>query len=249
MRRLKKLAILLLFVLFIWGCTEVKQQDEEIEEEAHEIMEDDNSSAETTYRFSYKGQEFKIISFFDETLEYARTISENTELDKKAIYTEYVLEPFKEQSSINDITLGDPLSPSWEIEHLEKKTSELLENQEQINKWIEAAISESAELLPGKDTNIYIFPVNPEEWHLINTGGGMSGMTFSESDLLLMIDPSVSEETVKYIVAHEYHHTVNILHNSVPIEYNILDLTIQEGKADYFASIVYPETKVIWKVI
>lgn len=48
-------------------------------------------------------------------------------------------------------------------------------------------------------------------------------------------------------MAHEYHHTVNILHNSVPIEYNILDLTMQEGKADSFASIVYPETKVIWK--
>ncbi|ALC85560.1 hypothetical protein AM499_06800 [Bacillus sp. FJAT-22090] len=244
MRRFKNLSILLLFVMFIWGCTEVKEHNKGIEEEDHEIVDGDNSSNETTYHFSYKGQEFKIISFFDEVLEYARTISENPELDKKAIYTEHVLEPFKEQSSINDITLGDPLSPSWEIEQLEKKTNELLENQEQINNWIEEAIMESAELLTGKDTNIYIFPVNPEEWFLINSAEGISGMTFSESNFLLMIDPSVSEEMLKYTVAHEYHHTVNFLHDGVPIYYNILDLIMIEGKADSFASIVYPETKV-----
>lgn len=247
MRRFKNLLILLLFVMFIWGCTEDKEHNIGIEEEDHEIVDDNNTSVEITHHFSYKGQEFKIISFFDEVLEYTRIISENPELEKNSIYTEYVLVPFKEESSINDITLGDPLSPSWEIEQLEKNMNELLENQEQINKWIEEAILKSAELLPGEDTNIYIFPVNPEEWHLINTGGGLSGMTFSESDFLLMIDPSVSEETIKYAVAHEYHHTVNVLHNSVPIEYNILDLTIQEGKADSFASIVYPETPVIWK--
>ncbi|QEY22195.1 hypothetical protein D0S48_16815 [Psychrobacillus sp. AK 1817] len=247
MRRLIKLSNLLLLVFFIPGCIDGEEQNKGIQEKKHEIVDDKNTSMETTYHFSYKGQEFKIISFFDEVMEYATTISENPELDKKSIYTKYVLVPFKEQSSINDITLGDPLSPSLEIEQLKKNTNELLENQEQINKWIEEAILKSAELLSGKDTNIYIFPVNPEEWHLINTGGGLSGMTFSESDFLLMIDPSVSEETVKYAVAHEYHHTVNILHNSVPIEYNILDLTMQEGKADSFASIVYPETKVIWK--
>lgn len=246
MRRLIIFLILLLSVIFISGCTNVKEQNKVIKEEEHEIVEDFKTPIETTYHFSYKGQEFKIISFFDEVLDYARTISENPELDKKVIYTEYVLEVFKGQSSINDITIGDPLSPSWEIEQLEKKTNELLGNQGQINKWIEEAILKSAELLPGKDTNIYIFPVNPEEWHLINTGGGMSGMTFSESDFLLMIDPSVSEETVKYTVAHEYHHTVNFLYDGIPIDYNILDLILIEGKADSFASILYPETKVIW---
>ena len=248
MRRLIIFSILLLSVIFISGCTNVKEQNKVIKEEEHEIVEDYKTPIETTYHFSYKGQEFKIISFFDEVLEYARTISENPELDKKVIYTEYVLEPFKGQSSIifDRVTEVTLLSPSWQIEQLEKKTNELLGNQGQINKWIEEAILKSAELLPGKDTYIYIFPVNPEEWRLINTGGGMSGMTFSESDFLLMIDPSVSEETVKYTVAHEYHHTVNFLYNGIPIDYNILDLIFTEGKADSFASILYPETKVIW---
>lgn len=247
MRRLIKLSNLLLLVFFISGCIDGEKQNKGIQEKKHEIVDDNNTSMETTYHFSYKGQEFKIISFFDEVMEYATTISENPELDKKSIYTKYVLVPFKEQSSINDITLGDPLSPSWEIEQLEKKTNELLENQGQINKWIEEAILRSAELLPGEDINIYIFPVNPEEWHLINTGGGLSGMTFSENDFLLMIDPSVSEETVKYVVAHEYHHSVNFLHDGIPIDSNILDLVVMEGKAESFASIVYPEARIIWK--
>ena len=244
MRRLIKLSILLLLVFFISGCIDGEKQNKGIQEEKHEIVDDNNTSTEATYHFSYEGQEFKIISFFDEVLKYARTISENPELDKKVIYTEYVLEPFKEQSSLSDIKLGDPLSPSWEIEQLEKKTNELLENQEQINKWIEEAILKSAELLPGEDTNVYIFPVNPEEWHVLNTVGGLSGLTYSENDILLRIDPSVSEEMVKYAAAHEYHHTVNFLHDSIPIEYNILDLILTEGKAEFFTTIVYPEIRV-----
>ena len=247
MRRFINVFIFLILAIFISGCTESIEQNKGTYEKQQGIAEEDNTPTETTYLFTYKGKEFKIISFFDEMLDYAKTISENPELDKKAVYTEHVLEPFLEKSSINEISLGDTLRPSWEIEQLEKKTNELLEKQVQINNWIEDAILKSAELLPGGDTNIYIFPVNPEEWHLINTGGGISGLTFSESDFLLMIDPSVLEESVNYTVAHEYHHTVNFLHDGIPFDSNILDFILTEGKADAFASIVYPETKVIWK--
>lgn len=121
MRRSINFSILLLFVIFISGCTDVKEQNKEIEEEEHGIVDDDNTPTKNTSHFSYKGQEFKIITFFDEVLEYTRVISENPELDKKAIYTEYVLEPFIDKSSLKDITLGDPLSPSSEIEQLEKR--------------------------------------------------------------------------------------------------------------------------------
>lgn len=247
MRRLINVLVFLLLTIFISGCTESIEQNKGIQEKEHEIVDDDNTSTETTYHFTYKGQEFKIISFFDEMLAYVRTISENPELEKKAIYREHVLEPFLEKSSINEISLGDMLRPSWEIEQLEKKTNELLEKQDQINKWIEEGVLKSAELLPGEDINIYIFPVNPEEWHLINTGGGISGMTFSESDVLLMIDPSVLEERVNYTMAHEYHHTVNFLLDGIPIDSNLFDFILTEGKADAFASIVYPDTKAFWK--
>lgn len=247
MKRLIKLSIILLSVFLISGCIEGEEQNQRIQEEKHEIVDDNNISKETTYYFSYKGQEFKIITFFEEVLEYAKTVGENPELDKKVTYTEHVLEPFIEQLSIKDIPLDDMLRPSWDIEQLVKKTNELIEHQGQINKWIEEAIIKSAELLPGEDTNIYIFPVNPEEWHLINTGGGINGMAFSESDFFLMIDPSATEQTIKYSVAHEYHHTVNYLHDGIPIDSNILDLVVMEGKADSFASIVYPEAKIISK--
>ena len=48
-------------------------------------------------------------------------------------------------------------------------------------------------------------------------------------------------------MAHEYHHAVNFLHDGIPIDSNILDLVVMEGKAESFASIVYPEAKIIWK--
>lgn len=251
MRRLINLSILLLFVIFISGCTDVKGQNKGIQEEEHEKVDDDNTPIETTYHFSYKGQEFKIISFFDEVLEYARIISKNPELDRKAIYTEHVLEPFKDKSSLHYLQLGvtqnDPLRPTSRAEELKKNTNELLENQEQINQWIEEAILESAKLLSsGANTSIYLFPVNPEDSFTTYIMDGVTGLAYFGNNVLLMIDPTASKEVIKYAVAHEYHHTVNMTLNGEQSVYSVLDTIITEGKADSFATILYPEINPPW---
>lgn len=238
-------------VILISGCEDVKEQNKGIQEEDHEIVDDDHTPIETTYLFSYKGQEFKIVSFFDEVLEYARIISENPELDKITIYTEQVLEPFKEKSSLHYLQLGvtesDPLRPTSQAEQLRKNTNELLNNQEQINQWIEEAILESSELLTsGEDTSIYLFPVNPENTFTTFILNGVTGYAYFGNNILLMIDPTASKEVIKYTVAHEYHHTVNMTLNGEKSINSILDSIITEGKADYFATILYPDINPPW---
>jgi uncharacterized protein YjaZ len=227
MNRFVNLSSLLLFLIFISGCTDVKE---------------DNNTKVNSYQFSYEGQNFEIIPFYEEVLEYTSRMKGNIlELDQEAIYMESVLEPFNEKSSL-DITLDNSLflSPSLRIEQLEENTNRLLENQEKINLWIEEAILESVELLPSKDTKIHIFPANPEDWFFIEANG-VGGAAFSDNGFILFIDPTFSEDALKFTVAHEYHHIVTEQNLN-----NILDYIIIEGKADSFASIVYPEISSPW---
>ncbi|RLL48446.1 hypothetical protein D8M04_04075 [Oceanobacillus piezotolerans] len=239
MRHLIKLSILIAFLIFITACSYEKEKNKEVED-------NDNISPQTTYQFSHNGQEFEIIPFYEEVFEYTGLMKENSELDNEETYTEYVLKPFKDESSLNYIKIGDPLSPTTDVEQLEKNTKELFQNQEKINKWIEEALSKSAEQLSGEDTSIYIFPVNPEDWFTIDNLEGVGGFAYFGNNILLNIHPSVSEETLKYTVAHEYHHTVNFLYNGEQSIYSLLDSILTEGKADSFASIIYPEKNASW---
>jgi len=233
---MKQLAVLSILLIVCTGCF--------VDNELTQEEDKKNGPSNTTYQFSHDGQDFELVSFYEEVLEYTGSMKANAKLDNKEIYAEKVLEPFKEKSSF-DFT-NNYLTPTSDVEQLEENTNKLLENQEKINEQIKAALSESAELLSGTDTTVYVFPVNPEDWFTIDNLEGVLGVTYSEDDILLMVNPSYSEETLKYTVAHEYHHTVNFFHNGVQSVYNVLDSVITEGKADSFASIVYPKINMPW---
>ncbi|TCJ02086.1 hypothetical protein E0Y62_21010 [Cytobacillus praedii] len=240
MGRFINLSVILLFITFISACSNHTEQNKEVEEK-------ESALNQTTYRFLHNKQEFEIISFYEEVLTYTEIMNENPKLDIKKVFTEIVLEPFKEKSSLSDVTLGNPFSTTTEIEQLEKNTKKLLKNQEQINQWIEEAIIESAELLSsGAVTKIYIFPVNPDDWFVINQMRGVNALTYFGNKIVFMIAPTVSEMDLKRVVAHEYHHTVNLFYNREQSMNSVLDLTITEGKAESFANIFYPEAKPPW---
>lgn len=237
MRRLVYLSILILLVISLTGCSDDNEENKEV---------DDKPISQTPYSFSHDGQDFEIIPFYEEILEYTGRMKDNPQLDNEETFAGNVLAPFKEKSSLEYLTLGDPLSPTSDVEQLEKNTNDLLQNREKINKWIKEALLDSAELLSGGDTTIYIFPVNPEDWFTIDNLEGVGGVAYFGNNIVLRIDPSFSEETLKYTVAHEYHHTVNMFFNGEQSVYSLIDSIITEGKGDTFANIVYPETNVAW---
>lgn len=223
--------------LVLASCTKEEVQKEE-------VIKEPPSQKEVS--FSHNGQNFKIISFFEEVIDYTNYVKENPATSNNGAYVEKVLEPIKEKSSMYSLTLRYPFKSSIEIDQFEENTIKLLHRQEQINQTIKEALIESAELLPGEDITVYVLPVRPEDTLVIEKMEGISGETFSYNTIFIQIDTSFSEEILKYVVAHEYHHTINLRINNVMANYSVLDSIISEGKADSFATILYPTIGAPW---
>jgi hypothetical protein len=119
---------------------------------------------------------------------------------------------------------------------------------------VESVIAEAFETaaaeLPGADVTICVVPMlNPfnqrQEFarnRMYGIGGGAGpGVVTLELDLR-------SEDWadwLAYVMAHEYHHHV-LLTNHMPDELTLLDSVLIEGRADTFATLLYPEIEAPW---
>ncbi|MGE7921276.1 DUF2268 domain-containing protein [Viridibacillus sp. NPDC093762] len=231
------ISLVILTSLFLIGCTSENAQDIQIPNK--------ENLTQKEVSFSHEGKTFKIIPFYGEYLEYAKYSKENPKESNKNVYSEKVLSSIKEKSSINFL-LDYPFLPTNDLERIEENTNFLLKNQDKINECIKDALIKSAELLPGDDINIFILPIRKEDQFAVDKMQGVAGNTFSSNTIFLLIDSTYTEEMLRYTVAHEYHHTVNILLNADQAFYSLFDSTISEGKADSFAEIVYPNIKAPW---
>lgn len=92
----------------------------------------------------------------------------------------------------------------------------------------------------------YIFSVNPDDRFTINEMEGIGGAAFFGHQIFLMLDSSFTEESLKYIVSHEYNHTVHMSHNGYNSTSRLIDGVITEGKADVFAEEIFPDMKAPW---
>ncbi len=236
MKFIIKILIILLLITTTSACAE--QTKEEVKQSPEQTK--------TTYHFSHNGRDFEIYYFFDEVLSYTKLMNEDPKLDNKEIFRHTVLEPFMKESAIYHQNLGNFFSPTTKIVKLKENTNELLKKQDKISQWIKKSIEKSTELLPGRDTTFYVFPVNPDDWFTVYKMEGIGGAAFFGNKILLMLDPAFEEEMLKYTVAHEYNHTVHMSHNGTKSMSTILDGVITEGKADNFAKILYPTMKVPW---
>jgi len=231
--------IILLSIILITACSEDTNQEEQKDIEKREKEEID-------HQFSYNGQEVEIIYYFDHVINYARYKNRQPDLDHEEGFTGYVLNPFRDKVSLNDDTLEKFPPTSSQVEDLIKHAYDLDEKEERISHLIEEALIHSIEVLPGKDISVYVFPVNPEDQFIIYNIEGIRGASsFRKNNIILMVAPTFTEERLKYTVAHEYHHTVNMENNGRKrSKSSLLDTMITEGKADAFAKMVYPEIKV-----
>lgn len=235
--KMKRIVCLVIFVsVLLASCSNDKGQDKK---------EENNLPTQSEVSFSFEEKNFKIISFYEEVLEYTDYVKKNPSKSNPGAYVEKVLKPLKEKSSL-DLPLEYPFTASTEVEQFEKNTIELLQKQDQINELIKEALIKSAEHLPGGDKNVYVMPVRSEDNFVIEKMKGVSGVTYNNKDIFIQIDTSFSEDTLKYLVAHEYHHAINILANGEMANYTLLDKILFEGRADSFAHIIYPEISAPW---
>ncbi len=208
--------------------------------------------SQSSKEFNVGGQSFKVIPLYEEVLDYTNEAMENTELNTSGEYYRKVTQPFLESASHEEASLTGGLdystyfSPTTSVQTLNEQTVELLKKQEEVNKAIEASLTKSIKSLGGENKTIYVMPVNPDYKTIQNEMKGVSAITVSKDVIVLFLSPTYEKEMLEYVVAHEYHHSVFLENQNGTEGINLLNGFVFEGKADSFASHLYPEANPPW---
>ncbi|QOR64910.1 hypothetical protein IM538_13750 [Cytobacillus suaedae] len=216
-----------------------------------EVISPTDTSIQTPIIFSHNDQEFQIISYYQEILDYVNDAKKQPE-NLEEIYKKSVAEPFRIKAyGENDgfwIYNHWTFIPPTNISKLEESVQSLIANQIEINKLIEESLKKSADKLPGGNKTVYLFPANPDLSYSLKQMKGVTGAVMAKDDVILIqIDPSYFDATIlKFTIAHEYHHAVYMEENVISGTNTLLDTVILGGKADTFAKIIYPDIKAPW---
>ncbi|REK76870.1 DUF2268 domain-containing protein [Paenibacillus paeoniae] len=243
MKRILVLLLMLSTFLLLMSCS----SDSEGNSETNHFP--DKVPSQVYHQFTHNEQMFEIIPLYEEVLDYTARIKEDPSLDNWEEYYNHVVMSFYNMATERDSDLPSFFYSFFSLtlleQELEDNTIKLLKMQNKINEYIQESIISSAQLLTGGKTTIFIVPFSPDNPTIIREMGGATGVTLSENIILLHIDPSFSKMTLKYLVAHEYNHTV-AMKGLAFSDFTPLDAIILEGKADSFATNVYPNHRAPW---
>ncbi|WP_113927952.1 DUF2268 domain-containing putative Zn-dependent protease [Bacillus sp. P14.5] len=207
------------------------------------------SSSGTSADITVGDQTFHVISLHEDIMEYAAAVEKNASVDKKEVYREKVVRPLRKQVAETDAHIYDNyysfLSPNTNITKLKDNAQKLADDEDRILRLVEEAVIDSAEQMPGIDKTIIILPVNPDEYFIIDKMGGVAGVALSQDTFVARIDPSFTDEGLKHLIAHEYHHTLQTEKRAEAAS-TLMEAFVMEGKADAFASVVYPDYSAPW---
>ena len=99
--------------------------------------------------------------------------------------------------------------------------------------------------LPGPDTKILFIPTNPAYREVYrDIGIGFHAFTLGTGKIIVSFDPTFDNwpQFLAYALAHEYHHSVWTSRNFETAELTPLEYMLLEGRADSFASKLFPES-------
>lgn len=204
----------------------------------------------TPINFKVGEQEFHIVPVFNPMLEYIQKVEENSEEKHKELYLSTVVEPFRKNvfGENGGLWLKDRYSfaAPINIERLNESIQMLDEDYEHFSYLIKEALKKSSNLLPSGNTTIYLFPFNPDQYHFISQMSGVMAFASSNQIIILQIAPQkYNEETLKYAMAHEYHHVAYFEKNENQNK-DLVDYILTEGKADSFAKLIIPDFEAPW---
>ncbi|MCJ1909205.1 DUF2268 domain-containing protein [Planococcus ruber] len=231
MANFKVAALVFLILISLTGCSE---KNEEIEKQ----------EVEPSFSFEQKEQEFTVVNYLPAMEEFIKAAEENPD-NKDELYKKIV------HGSLRDHGLGYSILEEWifavpfDLAKLEASVTELTEQKEQYEEAIKEALVLSADLLPGENKTIHVFPALPEFARSMEEVDYVAGFVWEKGDMVLLLDPRFNEDSLKQTVAHEYHHMVyeekqnNVL-------FTVAERTVMEGKADVFAKIIYPDQIPPW---
>ncbi|MBT2598622.1 MULTISPECIES: DUF2268 domain-containing putative Zn-dependent protease [Oceanobacillus] len=217
--------ICIILLLGLWGCDSNNQDIDSIKE----------TNPKTN-------QSFILINAFNLFELYLEKVIEEGYSDsrKKDIYKEVVINPIYEDcfNSVEfstEFIINNPPNESDEkiLLNLVQQT-----NQDDIHDQITTSLNESSTILPtDKETTICIFPnVDPNM---------TTGYSQGSNKLTLLYDES-RKDSIKNVIAHEYHHSVwTERYYDDQKEMTLLNNMVFEGKAVMFEKMLYPENSDI----
>ncbi|HAB33303.1 MAG TPA: hypothetical protein DCE40_04215 [Exiguobacterium sp.] len=191
--------------------------------------------------FTHEKQEIHIVPLYKAYDDYIQAVSKQPE-DNEALYKKYVL------GAKNDVIKKEQLQampvpslyeqPSENIKDLKQMNTYLKKHHQHIMKQIKSSLLTSMKQLP-RDEKLVVFvsPTTPLEHDDAKRYGGVSGVAQGNNSMSLFFLKDFSKESLLNTTAHEYHHTVAL---DEPNRATMLDYIILEGKAEFFAHMLYP---------
>lgn len=232
-----KRLILFIFVVLLFGCSN---------DEANSIPEDVKLANATVEKLTINEQEFEIIPTYHYFLDY---ISEQkgSNTNKEVSFNNHVVKPLSQEIYGNSVSLDGNMhfiTPN-KIRNLYEYMVQLDEKHREIISLIEEGLKDSTDILSGVNLKIYLIPYNPDIGSLEMEG--VAGFA-DDGVIVLQIDPNVlTKDSLKYALAHEYHHAIYFELSDYKIrKHHLLDLVIMEGRADAFTKTVYPNYTAPW---
>lgn len=241
----KSIVIILIAVVFLAACesstlknndhskTKTQTEDTKVKDHSDDESSDQaNSEKYVTTTNNKKGQTFRLISAYKWVNEYVQKAKDtNNESTRWDLWQKVVMNHVQVQclSGAYSHLVDDFINfPPKDLESL-KNDIELLNAANAEDTTLEA-LKASAKKFPGPDTTVCLFPQG---------SSNSSGVTLDAGKISIFYSPYLSNIFLKSTVAHEYHHSAWTSKYGEDYKWNLLGSIIFEGKAEYFASLLY----------
>jgi len=171
-------------------------------------------------------------------------------VDRETIQTS-ICDKYFRKSEYAEFVKDFITAPIRNTSELKKSIDRISLNKETIKAKIMGALKKSRQNLDNDSLAIYIIPVNPDSRQIIEAMNGIMGLTAGSKQIILTIEPDILgwENMLEYAVAHEYNHAywtnVNFRKS---FTWTLLHYLVFEGRADYFAHLLYPNVVAPWTV-
>ena len=195
-----------------------------------------------------RSQTFTIISAYEGMDAYVEAAQTTPNANLSALYRQYVVDPYwVDCASGGEYTMlarNAVAVPIKDLNYLARAVNILRESG--VEQIVNEALQEASLVLPGPDTTVCIYVVDPKLTFVRDYMGGVTAMTIGAGKIWIQIYPEgIWRDWVPYAVAHEYHHSV-WTDRYQDRGFDLVDYLIFEGRADSFAHAVYPEMVAPW---
>ncbi|WP_336636101.1 DUF2268 domain-containing putative Zn-dependent protease [Lysinibacillus fusiformis] len=230
--------ILCVLLLLLTACTQTETSKNEPQEKEQKT---DDKEMVFSFEHPQTKQKYKIIHANQLFYPYIEKVRDNPKLSTSEIlelYNKEIIQPIYQDCFENGeyYHMAEALLNTFpnQLTDIQVISGKMETSKAEINQLIQEALLKSADLLPSQsDVAVCVFPSSTNNRLPFAVGAGK---------IIIPLNLNVLGDSLKSIVAHEYHHSVWAeKHVSRDDSLTVLDNMVFEGKAVMFEKSVYPE--------